>query len=117
MELSFQYGEGRKLVHLDDRAVCERLETNPLPALPKPADAVRMALRNSIGTAPLAKLVKPGERVAVIVKDITRLVHSEIFLPVLIYELNAAGIPDRDIFIVFALGILRCPVFLYHFQS
>jgi nickel-dependent lactate racemase len=107
MELSFQYGERRKLVYLDDKAMCKRLETNPLPTLPKPADAVRKALRNPICTPPLAKLVKPGERVAVVVNDITRLVHSEVFLPVLIDELNAAGIPDCDIFIVFALGIHR----------
>ncbi len=51
--------------------------------------------------------MKPGERIAIVVNDITRLVHSELFLPVLIDELNSAGVPDRDVFIVFALGIHR----------
>jgi lactate racemase len=96
-----------KVVHLASGLMCETLATNLQPVLPDAAEAVLSALRNPIGTPPLSELVKPGERVAVLVNDITRLVHSEIFLPVLIDELNAAGIPDRDIFIVFALGIHR----------
>ena len=62
---------------------------------------------NPIGTPPLRKILHPGERVAVLVNDITRLVYSEVFLPILIDEMNACGIPDRDIFIVFALGLHR----------
>ena len=72
-----------------------------------PEGAVRAALRNPIGTPPLSEVVGRGERVAIVVNDITRLVHSEVFLPVLINELNSAGIRDSDIFIVFALGIHR----------
>lgn len=78
-----------------------------MPPAANPITATRDALRNPIGTRPLQKLVHPGERVAVLVNDITRLVHSEVFLPVLLEELNDAGVPDRDIFIVFALGIHR----------
>ncbi len=107
MELLFGYGRGVRLVRLARGVECERLATKPQPALPDPPAAVRSALRNPIGTPPLSKVVKPGERVAVLVNDITRLVHSEMFLPVLMDELNAAGVPDRDIFIVFALGIHR----------
>ncbi|MBL8223236.1 MAG: DUF2088 domain-containing protein, partial [Bryobacterales bacterium] len=53
------------------------------------------------------ELVKPGERVAILVNDITRLTRTDLFLPLLIAELNAAGVPDRDLFIVFATGIHR----------
>ena len=43
----------------------------------------------------------------VIVNDITRLTRTELLLPPVIETLNRAGVPDRDIFIVFALGIHR----------
>ena len=69
--------------------------------------AVYAALANPIGTPPLADIVKPGERVAVIVNDITRLTRTDLLLPPVIDTLNRAGVPDRDIFIVFALGIHR----------
>jgi nickel-dependent lactate racemase len=52
----------------------------------------------------LQEIVNPGERVAIVVNDITRLAHSDVFLPVLVDELNLAGIPDRNIVVVFALG-------------
>jgi lactate racemase len=41
------------------------------------------------------------------VNDITRLARADLLLPPIVDTLNAAGIPDRDIFIVFALGIHR----------
>jgi nickel-dependent lactate racemase len=107
MELSFEYGRGARTVHLPNGLGCNWLAGNFLTPLEDPEGAIRAALRNPIGTPPLAKLVKPGERVAIVVNDITRLVHSEVFLPVLIDELNSAGVLDRDIFIVFALGIHR----------
>lgn len=107
MELFFRYGDSVRSVRLANGLTCQRLATNVLPAVPNPSDAVRIALRHPIGTPPLRDLVQPGERVAVVVNDITRFVHSELFLPVLINELNSAGIRDSDIFIVFALGIHR----------
>jgi lactate racemase len=69
--------------------------------------AVASALAQPIGTAPLREIVKPGERVAVVVNDITRLTRTDLFLPAIVSVLNEAGIPDADIFIVFALGIHR----------
>ncbi len=65
------------------------------------------ALAQPIGTLPLRNIVKPGERIAIVVNDITRLTRTDLFLPAVIAVLNQAGIPDRDIFIVFALGIHR----------
>jgi len=106
-ELQFQYGEGHLSVRIPSAWPCETLSPKLTHPVANPVAAIRAALRDPTGTPPLQKLVHPGERVAVLVNDITRLVHSEVFLPVLIDELNGAGIPDRDIFIVFALGIHR----------
>ena len=69
--------------------------------------AVRDALENPIGTPPWRQIVHAGERVAIIVNDITRLTRTDLLLPPIVQTLNVAGIPDRDIFIVFALGIHR----------
>jgi nickel-dependent lactate racemase len=69
--------------------------------------AVQSALDHPIGTPPLREVVHPGERVAIIVNDITRLTRTDMLLPPIVNTLNAAGIPDRDIFVVFALGIHR----------
>ena len=106
-EFSFRYGSEVRVISLASDSACETLLPQSLPPLNDPASAVRAALANPIGTPPLREILHPGERVAVVVNDITRLVYSEVFLPVLIDEMNACGIPDRDIFIVFALGLHR----------
>ena len=77
------------------------------PGVQDEAAAIRDALAHPIGSAALADIVHPGERVAILVNDITRLTRTDLFLPPVIDTLNRAGIPDSDIFIVFALGIHR----------
>ena len=44
---------------------------------------------------------------AIVVNDITRLTRTDLILPPILEVLNAAGVSDGDIFIVFALGIHR----------
>ncbi len=107
MELTLPYGRGTRHLALPPGVRCDTLMPLPLPPLADPVSATRAALRHAIGSRPLREIVRPSERVAVLVNDITRLVRSDLFLPVLTDELNEAGVPDRDIFIVFALGIHR----------
>ncbi len=92
---------------LPEEALKGVLEVGATPALQDPVSEVREALRKPIGSAPLRELVRPGESVAVIVNDITRLTGSNIFLPPLLGELNAAGIRDSNILITFASGTHR----------
>ena len=84
------------------------------PLLPRQADpiadetgAVFEALEHPIGRPPLREIVRPVERVAIVVNDITRLTRTDLMLVPIVTTLNAAGVPDRDMFIVFALGIHR----------
>ncbi len=82
-----------------------------VPASPAPAagpeQLVRAALDAPLGTPPLEKIVRPGEKVAIVTSDITRYTGSEYYLPLLVERLNAAGIADEAIEIVVALGIHR----------
>jgi len=106
-DCSVKYGQGMRTLALPPGLRFDTLAPGFRAPLPDPIAAVRTALRNPIGTPPLQEIVNPGERVVIVVNDITRLAHSDVFLPVLVDELDLAGIPDRDIVIVFALGIHR----------
>lgn len=70
-------------------------------------DEVIRALDNPIGSNKVENLVKPGDKVCIITSDITRPMPSKICLPPLLERLNKAGIPDKDILIVFGLGSHR----------
>ncbi len=50
---------------------------------------------------------RPGEQVVIVTSDVTRPTGSDLYLPLIVARLNAAGIKDRDIEIVIALGIHR----------
>jgi nickel-dependent lactate racemase len=71
---------------------------------------LEQALANPIGTRPLRKIVRKGDRIAIITSDVSRPCPSGRLLPHILAELEDAGIPDEadeDVFIVFALGIHR----------
>ena len=70
-------------------------------------DEVVRALDNPIGSDKVENLVKGGDRVCIITSDITRPMPSKICLPPLLERLNKAGVPDKDILIVFGLGSHR----------
>lgn len=93
---------GRELLPITARA--ELVEPRAPVAAASEEDLIKQALENPVGTPKLEELLRPGERVAIVVSDITRRTRSELFLPIILEALNRAGIPDRDAFIVFALG-------------
>ena len=65
------------------------------------------AIRNPIGTKPLRDIVHTGEKIAIVISDITRLCGTDKFLPVIVRELNECGIPDEAITLVVATGTHR----------
>ena len=87
--------------------VARTLTASTLPELPDPVEEVHRALSHPIGAAPLDKIVAPGERVVIVTSDITRYTGSEVYLPILVEQLNQCGVPDEDIAVIIALGIHR----------
>ena len=69
---------------------------------------VHYALEHPIDSKPLGEIVKPGETVCVIISDVTRRWQSpETYVPILIEELEKAGIQDKDMLILSATGTHR----------
>lgn len=106
-EYTMKYGKGKVGFSLDPELVKAELTIKKAPVLADPAAAVREAIRNPIGTKPLREIVKPGQTVAFVVNDPTRVANSHVFMPVLLDELNAVGVADKDMFVIFSLGTHR----------
>ena len=69
--------------------------------------AVEESLRNPIGSKRLCDLVRPGQRVAIVVTDITRKLPEEVIVPFLVEELERGGIRREDVTAVVATGTHR----------
>ena len=68
---------------------------------------LQAALAAPIGTPPLSEVVRPGQKVTLIIDDNTRITPTRQIVPVVLDELNRAGIPDADIRAVIASGTHR----------
>jgi nickel-dependent lactate racemase len=60
-----------------------------------------------ISSKPLHQLARGKRSAVILISDSSRLCPSYLFLPLLLRELNAGGIPDRHIRIIVALGMHR----------
>ena len=65
---------------------------------------IESAIRDPIGAPPLWEIVEPGQTVAFVICDPSRTANTHEFLPVLIDEIHAVGVPYEDLCIVFAAG-------------
>ena len=66
------------------------------------------ALAHPIGTPRLRELVKPGNTVCIVISDVTRAwQRMSVYLPHIVKELNEAGIEDKEIRFLSALGYHR----------
>jgi nickel-dependent lactate racemase len=106
-EYQFKYGKTEVRFRLDPQMVVGALTIKDYPPLQNPEAAIHQAIRNPIQSKPLREVVKPGETVAFLVNDPTRIANSHVFMPILLNELNAVGVPDKDMFIMFAVGAHR----------
>jgi nickel-dependent lactate racemase len=78
-----------------------------VPGVPDETAAILAALRDPIGSAPLRDKVKPGDKVVVVHSDITRATPNDRLLPVILKELEAAGIRREDMTLLNGLGTHR----------
>ena len=106
-QYTWHYGEGDMTFSVDETRVVNELHMATVPTLANPEQAIREALDNPIASAPLKALVKPGETVAILANDPTRVANSFVFMPILVDYLNECGIPDSNITVIFALGTHR----------
>lgn len=110
MEKTFTFGLGDQQVQVSipEAQILQVIEGQAAQPVADVDAAVKEALRNPIDSPPLREVVKAGDKVAVIVSDVTRAwAKFDQFLPPLLDELNAAGVPDGDIEIVISLGSHR----------
>ena len=71
-------------------------------------EVVLDALAHPVGTPRLRELVKPGNTVCIVISDVTRAwQRMSVYLPHIVKELNDAGIEDKQIRFLSALGYHR----------
>lgn len=107
MRVGLIYGSRDIEVDIPDVNVLWELWPDDLPAVRNEEMAIKDAIMNPIGCERLAKSVGPGMHVVIIADDLTRPTPRRRILPILLEELNNAGVKDDDVTILIALGTHR----------
>lgn len=107
MKIELGFGDTTQILNVPDENLSEVLVPNDIEHTMGADEAVKNALEHPIGSARLRDIVKPGEKIAIITSDITRPMPTYAVMPFLLDELSGAGVSDKDITLVFALGSHR----------
>lgn len=106
-EFEYPYGRGTKKFTIDTNRVLKEVKTATFEPIEDVKAAVLDAIEHPIGCPALSEIVKPGDTVAFICNDLTRVANSYDFMPVFLDEMNRLGVKDEDMKIVFSLGTHR----------
>jgi nickel-dependent lactate racemase len=105
MKYQLRFGDGKIDFALAYHA--ETLLPQKARPLPRPESAIREALASPIGAHPFSEVIPTKGSVSIIVNDETRVARTDIFLPILLDEMNRAGIKDRQVSGVISNGTHR----------
>ena len=102
---SVHYGKREEVFAIPDSYRVNVIQANPVKPVADVKAGVLAALAAPIGSPPFRQVFGRGDRVVIVVSDVTRLwVRSDVLVPILLDELNAAGVPDNAVAVVFATG-------------
>lgn len=106
--VTLAYGRATHTMALPQDNILWILEREQPSSLPREEVLIRRALETPLGMERLSSLVQRGQRVVVVVSDITRPCPTSRLLPYVLSELRAGGVEEKNIRIVFGLGSHRC---------
>ena len=101
------YGKTDICVRVPTRNFLGSIEPKEKLCVPDAKAEVERALREPIGSRKLSEIVKPEHRAAIVVDDATRPATSDMMVLPLLTELNAAGVKDENVTVIFACGTHR----------
>jgi nickel-dependent lactate racemase len=95
-KLNFTLPEGWNLISSDNKP--------PIVGVPDPLKEIRRALDHPIGSSKIEELARQGMEVVLLFDDLQRLTPVHLALPEILNRLNKAGIPDKRISGICAVG-------------
>jgi nickel-dependent lactate racemase len=101
------YGKSDVCVRIPARNLLGSIEPKQVAGAEDVTAEIERALREPIGSKRLNEIAQPQHKVAIVVDDFTRNTPSRAMLPTVLSELNAAGVKDENITVIFGCGTHR----------
>ncbi len=101
------YGKTEVCVRIPTRNFLGSIEPREKLGVADPEAEIERVLNEPIGSKGLVEIVKPNNKVAIVVDDATRPTPSKIMVLPLLNQLNSVGVKDESVTIIFACGTHR----------
>jgi nickel-dependent lactate racemase len=101
------YGKTDVCVRVPARNLLGSLEPVERQGVPDAKAEVDRALKEPIGSKRLSEIANAESKVAIVVDDATRKAPSQVMLLPVLAELNAAGVKDENVTVIFGCGTHR----------
>lgn len=105
--IQFPYGKQTQEVILPEEWVGEVVHPQSVRLVAETMTVAATALSEPVGVPPLAEWVQPGQTVAILIDDYTRKTPIYQILPLVLAQLELAGVARKRICLVVALGTHR----------
>ena len=103
-----KYGDGKVTFSINENNLIEVIESNPFNLGKTEDEIILDSLANPINSPRLKDIVSKGEKICIVISDVTRAWQKPYkFLHRIVEELNKGGILDKDIIFLCAAGTHR----------
>ncbi|GAA0743115.1 nickel-dependent lactate racemase [Clostridium oceanicum] len=107
-EFELKYGRGKVKFSLPEKNVLGVINNKALKTDKNEDEIIKDAIENPICSAPLKELVHKGEKVCIVISDITRAWQKiSKYLPYVVEEIKKGGVEDKDIVFISSTGTHR----------
>ncbi|NMC11343.1 MAG: nickel-dependent lactate racemase [Chloroflexi bacterium] len=93
--------------HLPEQNLSGVFSPKPVPPCSDPVLEIKRALAQPLDCPPLSQLVKPADKVVILIDDHTRTTPADLILPHVLQELDKIGCREEDITILITHGTHR----------
>lgn len=106
--IDMKYGATHITFPIDENNIVQIIESNPFNLGKTEDEIILDSLANPINSPRLKDIVHSGEKICIVISDVTRAWQRPYkFLSAIVGELNNADIPDKDIIFLSATGTHR----------
>jgi len=107
VEMWLPYGRTEVPVRIPDENLLGIITPKEKHGVADPKAEIIRALENPIKSKKLSEIAKQGNKVAIVIDDVTRPSPSYLMVPLILDELNKAGVKDEDVTILIGCGTHR----------
>ncbi|MEM2901802.1 MAG: nickel-dependent lactate racemase [Candidatus Bathyarchaeia archaeon] len=107
MKVKLRYGERFLNLELKDEKIVFDLDIADHPSIQNMEDRLRLELKRPHSSHPISSIAGAESKVALLVDDLTRPTPQSILLPIILGELEKAGVKSHNVKVIVALGTHR----------